>query len=300
MSDRESPFYISLILLAIAVCLLAISVPIATRAQSFGDGDEGNGIQTSASTKPLLLQGVDFQQHIGSEIPLDDTFTDETGATVSLRDYFGKVPVVLILAYYRCPMLCDRVMSGATAALKQVGFHVGDQFRLLTVSFDPKDTPADAAKKKQQFMQQWGDPKAVDGWHFLTGKEEQIQELTNSVGFHYNYDPRTGMFAHSAGLVVLTPGGKLSKYFYGVTFSDRDLRLALVQSSQEKIGSISDQILLFCCTYDPGTGQYHALVSRVLKVGAILTILLIAGGLFLLSRMDLTGKGGGGATPAHS
>ena len=299
MSNREGPFYISSIIFVITVCLLVISAPIATHAQSFGDGDEGNGIQSSASTKPLLLQGVDFEQHIGSEIPLDDTFTDETGATVSLRNYFGKVPVVLILAYYRCPMLCDRVMSGATAALKQVGFQIGDQFRLLTVSFDPRDTPADAAKKKQIFMQKWGNSKAVEGWHFLTGKQPQIQELTNAVGFHYNYDPKTGMFAHSAGLVVLTPDGKLSKYFYGVKFSDRDLRLALVQSSQEQLGSISDQILLFCCTYDPGTGKYHALVSRILKLGATATILFIVVGLLALRRMDFGGKGGG-ATPAHS
>lgn len=299
MPDRKSPFHTASLSFVIALWLLGISLPIAAHAQSFGDGDEGNAIQSSASTKPVLLQGVDFQQHIGSEIPLDDTFVDETGATVSLRNYFGKVPVVLILAYYKCPMLCDRVMTGATTALKQVGFQLGDQFKMLTVSFDPSDTPADAAKKKQMYMQQWGTPKAVEGWHFLTGKEPQIRDLTNAVGFHYNYDPKTGMFAHAAGIVVVNPDGKLSKYFYGVTFADRDLRLALVQSSQEKLGSIGDQILLFCCTYDPGTGKYHALVSRILKLGATLTILFLVVGLLALRRIDLTGKGGG-ARPAHS
>jgi protein SCO1 len=222
----------------------------------------------------------------------DATFTDETGKTVPLRTYFGKLPVVLILAYYQCPKLCPQVMSGATAAFKNVGFEVGDQFRVLTVSFDPRDTPEVAARTKQIYMKQYGDPKAVAGWHFLTGKEPEIKELTDAVGFHYNFDPKTGMFAHAAGLLVLTPDGKAAQYFYGISFLDRDLHLALVQSSQEKLGSIADQILLFCCTYDPGTGKYQTIISRVLQLAGVFTILAIGLGLLFLHRLNIGGKGG--------
>jgi protein SCO1 len=266
------------------------------KAQSVGGMGPNAGIPSNSSTLPNILKGVGFEQRIGTQIPLNATFTDETGKTVQLSNYFGKVPVVLIMAYYRCPVLCSEVMSGATKALKKVGFEIGDQFKVLTVSFDPTDTPAIATATKQIYMKQWGDPKAVAGWHFLTGKEPQIKELTDAVGFHYNYDPKTNLFAHAAGLVVLTPEGKVSKYFYGVGFVDRDLRLALVQSSKEQLGSVTDQILLFCCSYDPATGKYQTVISRVLQLTGAVTILVIAGGLFFLRRLNL--GGGGGAKPA--
>lgn len=272
---------------AIVLALLGILTSIA-RGKTV-DGTPSDAISTT--TLPKVLRGVGFEQHIGSEIPLDATFTDEVGRSAPLRSYFGKLPVVLILAYYSCPMLCSEVMSGATAALQRTGFRIGHDFDVLTVSFDPRDTPNVAAKTKQIYMKQYHDPNAVKGWHFLTGKEQQIKELTDAVGFHYNYDPRTGQFAHVAGLVVLTPAGKLAQYFYGVGFVARDLRLALVQSSQEKLGSISDQILLFCCTYDPGTGKYNTMISRVLALAGGLTILGIGLLVFFLFRTGLTSRG---------
>jgi len=295
--DKRGVIRMSWIVYAIVLALMGICASTVANAQAVGGIDQTTAIPNNASPLPKVLEGVGYLQRIGSQIPLDATFTDETGKTVPLRTYFGKVPVVLILAYYRCPMLCSQVMSGATAAFKQVGFQIGDQFNVLTVSFDPRDTPDVAAKTKQTYMQQYGDPKAVAGWHFLTGKEPQIKELTDAVGFHYNYDPKTGMFAHAAGILVLTPDGKAAQYFYGVGFVDRDLRLALVQSSQNKLGSIADQILLFCCTYDPGTGKYQTIISRMLKLAAAITILAIGLGLLFLRRLDLTGRGGG-ARPA--
>ena len=289
----QLPWIISTMMLG----LLCVCAPTAANAQGVGGIDETAGTSTNSSTVPNILQGVGFEQRIGSQIPLDAAFTDETGKSVLLRDYFGKTPVVLIMAYYKCPMLCGQVMSGATAALKKAGLQIGNQFQVLTVSFDPRDTPALAASTKQTYMKQYGDPKAVAGWHFLTGKEAQIKELTDAIGFHYNYDPKTGLFAHAAGLVVLTPEGKVGEYFYGVGFVDRDLRLALVQSSQDKLGSITDQILLFCCTYDPGTGKYQTLISRVLQITGALTILVIGLGILFLRRLDLAGRGRG-ARPA--
>lgn len=294
--EKRSLTRTSWIVCATLLGLLSVCAPIPANAQGLGGVEEPVGIPSNASTLPAILHGVGFQQRIGSQIPLDDTFTDETGKTVSLRSYFGNVPVVLILAYYQCPVLCSQVMSGATSAFKNVGFQIGDQFKVLTVSFDPRDTPEVAAKTKQTYMTQYGDPEAVSGWNFLTGKEQQIKDLTNAVGFNYNYDPKTGTFAHTAGLVVLTPEGKAAQYFYGVRFADRDLRLALVQSSQEKLGSITDEILLFCCTYDPGTGKYQTIISRVLKLAGLFTVLAIGLGLFFLHRADL--KGRGGAHPA--
>lgn len=285
-------------MIRILISIFAVALAFAGICASPADAQVGGSLGQSAGTSnvqgalPQILQGVGYEQRIGSQIPLDASFTDETGHTLPLRAYMGKVPVVLILAYYQCPMLCSQVMSGATAALKKVGFEIGDDFKVLTVSFDPRDTPADAMRTKQTYMAQYGDPKAAAGWHFLTGKQPEITQLTSAVGFHYNYDPKTGMFAHSAGLLVLTPEGKAAQYFYGIGFPDRDLRLALVQSSQEKLGSISDQILLFCCTYDPGTGRYQTLISRVLKIAGGLTILAMGVGFLLLRRLDFGGKGG--------
>ncbi len=296
--DTRSLTRVSWIVSAIMLLgLVGSSAATVANAQGVGGMDETAGLPSTPATLPTVLKGVGYDQNIGAQIPLNARFTDETGKTVPLSAYFGKKPVVLILAYYSCPMLCPEVMSGATAALKKVGFTIGDQFEVLTVSFDPRDTPEVAAKTKQIYMKQYGDPKAVAGWHFLTGKEPQIEQLTRTVGFHYNFIPKTGMFAHAAGLVVVTPDGKVSQYFYGVRFQDRDLRLALVQSSKEKLGSIADQILLFCCTYDPGTGKYTTVISRVLQVGGAITVLGIGLGLLFLSRMNIAGKGRG-ARPA--
>ncbi|MGC2332798.1 MAG: SCO family protein [Candidatus Acidiferrales bacterium] len=255
------------------------------RAQDLGGDTQVTPGYTSKSTVlPPILKGINFEQRLGAQIPLDATFQDENGKTVQLGSYFGKKPVVLILAYYRCPMLCTLVMDGAARAFKQLSFDLGDQFDALTVSFDPRDTPANSKTEQAKYLQVYGHPDAVGAWHFLTGQKDQIQRLTDAVGFHYAYDPRTGQYVHTAGIVVITPAGKVAQYFYGVTFDPQFLRLALVQSSKDKIGSIVDQILLYCCTYNPDTGRYQATIARVLQIAGALTILLLGGGLFILHR----------------
>jgi protein SCO1 len=223
-------------------------------------------------------------------MPLDANFTDENGKTVSLRSYFGRRPVVLILAYYRCPMLCSEVLSGATTAFKTVGFQIWRQFNVLTVSFDPRNTPEIAVAKKQTYIKEYGDPMAATGWHFLTGQKPQIDLLAGAVGFHYSYDPKTGQYAHAAGLVVISPKGKIAQYFYGIEFPSRDLHLAIVQSSAEKIGSLADEIILYCCKYDLGTGRYQAVIARVLQIVGAFTILVVGGGLLVFFRLDRRNK----------
>jgi protein SCO1/2 len=242
---------------------------------------------------PDILKGVYFEQRLGKQVPLDSTFTDEDGKPVELRSYFEKKPVVLIMAYYRCPMLCSEVLRGAASAFKKLNFQIGDQFNVLTVSIDPQETPALAASTKRTYIQQYGDPSAAEGWHFLTGKKPEIDSLADAVGFHYKYIPQLHQYAHAAGIVVLTPAGKVAQYFYGIEYPAQDLRLALVQGSHEQIGSVVDQILLYCCTYDPGTGRYHALVSRLLEIAGGATILLIGGALLFLFRWDAKRKSHG-------
>lgn len=278
--------------------LACVSVPATLRAQTLGgvDAPEVPPYSSKSTVLPPILKGINFEQRLGAQIPLDATFQDENGKTVQLGSYFGKKPVVLILAYYRCPMLCTLVMDGAARAFKQLSFDLGDQFDAVTVSFDPRDTPADSKAHQAQYVQVYGHPEAANSWHFLTGTKDQIDRLTDAVGFHYAYDPRTGQYVHTAGIVVITPEGKVAQYFYGVKFDPQFLRLALVQSSHEKIGSVVDQILLYCCTYNPDTGRYEATIARVLQIAGALTILLIGGGLLWLHRA--TKHKGGGAQPA--
>jgi len=280
---------------AILAILFAASI-LSTAAQTLGGTQQSVGTVTNSGALPAILKGVNFEQHLGSQVPLGATFKDEAGKTVSIGSYFGKKPVVLILAYYRCPMLCSEVLSGVTSSLKKLNFKVGDQFSVVTLSFDPTETPALAAQTKQIYIKQYGDPAAGASWHFLTGAKSQIDRVTDAVGFHYKYFPQTKQYAHAAGIVVLTPTGKVGQYFYGIRYPERDLRLALVQSSQEKIGSPVDQLLLFCCTYDPDTGRYHALIGRVLQVVGGVTILLIGTAILLLYRSE--SKRGGGGTQA--
>jgi len=219
------------------------------------------------SSLPASLRGVNFDQKLDNQVPPELEFKDETGATVRLKDYFSDKPVILNLAYFRCPMLCDQVMNGMVRAMLDLPLEVGKDFRVLTVSFDPRETPEMAAAKRDTYLQRSGHERAGDGWHFLTGAEEPIQRLTDAVGFRYRYDPKNDQFAHASGIVVLTPTGKVSRYFYDVNFSPRDLRLGLVEASAGRIGSAVDQILLFCFDYDPLEGNYGPTVMKLLRVG---------------------------------
>ena len=288
MHPRRKRAFVRLFAAALALVLIALARPRITSAQSpVSTQDDNSMVPHVAQQKgalPPLFQGVGIQQHLGAQIPLDAAFKDETGKDVTLGDYFGKKPVVLVLAYYKCPMLCSLVLSGATDAFKKSGFELGDQFEALTVSFSPSETPQMAAAAQKQYLHQYGVDAATANWHFLTGQQAEIERLTRTVGFEYKYNPANGQYVHAAGIVVLTPEGKISKYFYGVKFEPRDLRLALVQSSTNQIGSVTDALLLFCCSYDPATGQYHAIITHVIDLACGLTVLTLGLLIFFLNK----------------
>lgn len=274
---------------ALALIVISLAGPRAARAQSpVSTQDDNSTMPYAAQQKgvlPPLLQGAGIQQHLGAQLPLNAHFKDETGKDVTLGDYFGKKPVVLILAYYKCPMLCSLVLSGATEAFKKSGFELGNQFEALTVSFSPTETPEMAAAAQKQYLHQYGANINTADWHFLTGQQPEIEQLTSTVGFEYKPNPEaSGQYIHAAGIVVLTPEGKISKYFYGVKFEPRDLRLALVQSSTNQIGSVTDALLLFCCSYDPATGQYHAIITHVIDLACGLTVLTLGLLIFFLNK----------------
>ena len=239
-----------------------------------------------ASVRPPYLENVGIEQHLDGQVPSDLIFVDDTGRTVKLGDYFGKKPLILNLVYYNCTMLCGEALAGLTGAMKMVKFDVGNEFEVVTVSFNPKETPEIAAAKKKEYLRRYGRPGADAGWHFLTGSPESINALTKAVGFQYQYDPRINQYAHATAIMVLTPQGRISRYFYGVDFPPKDLRMGLVEASQGKIGNAVDQVLLYCYHYDPATGKYGAIVSNMLKLGAGLTILLLGGLIFILLRLE--------------
>jgi protein SCO1/2 len=233
---------------------------------------------------PPLLQGIGIDQRLNEQLPLDLQFRDETGKTVTLGDYFGKKPVILSLVYFDCPMLCTMAENGLLHSLQEVKFNVGNQFDVLTVSFDPHDNAQLAAAKKAVYVGLYGRKGADAGWHFLTGDEASIEQLTRAVGFRYRYDAQAKQFVHATGIMVLTPKGKIARYFYGIYYPSRDLRLGLVEASANKIGSPVDEVLLFCCRYDPTTGKYGVIISRLIQISGLMTVLSIAGLILALSR----------------
>jgi protein SCO1/2 len=237
-----------------------------------------------ANVRPPGLEHVGIEQRLNQQVPLNLAFRDETGKAVHLSDYFGQKPVILNLVYYKCPMLCSEVMSGLTRSLKVIKFDAGNQFNVLSVSFNPSETPELAAAAKAQYMQRYGRPQDADGWHFLTGAQESIAALTQAVGFQYQYDPKTDQFAHATAIMVLTPEGRVAQYYYGVEYSPKDLRLGLIQASNHKIGNLVDEVFLYCYHYDPSTGKYGAIISRVLKLSGLATILFLGGMVLILFR----------------
>jgi len=246
---------------------------------------------------PAALAGVGIDQKLDSLIPLDLHFRDEFNRSVPLSTYFHGKPVLLALVYYRCPMLCTQILNGVEASLKAVSLNPGQDFEVLSVSFDPKDTAETAAGKRKMILQRYGRPGTANGWHFLTGDEREIRALTDAVGFHYRFDPITGQFAHASAILVLTPEGRVSRYFYGVEYAPRDVRLGLVEASANKIGTPVDQILLFCFHYDPVTGKYGALAMNMVRGAGALFVLLGGGVLLIVFRRDLRRyrRGDGGA-----
>jgi len=225
---------------------------------------------------PGVLQEIGFDQHLGESVPLDLAFTDESGRSVRLRDYFGKRPVVLSLVYYECPMLCTISLNGLARALEVLSFVPGQEFEVVTVSFDPTETPALAAAKKKAYLARYRRPGAHAGWHFLTGPRESVDALTRSVGFRYVWDEATKQFAHPAGLLVLTPEAKISHYLFGVEYAPKDLRLALVDAAGGRIGNAADQLLLYCYQYDPQAGRYSVSILNLVRLLGVLTVLGLA------------------------
>jgi protein SCO1 len=261
--------------------LIVLVVAGSASAQNMSTG----GIMgPPASAKPVGMDDVGIQQRLQQQIPLDLTFRDESGKTVQLGDYIGKKPVILNFVYYRCPMLCPELLIGLESSLKVLKFNVGKEFDVVTVSFDPNDTPQVAAAKKAEILKRYGRPGAENGWHFLTGQAQSITALAEAAGFKYRFDKKTGQFAHATAIMVLTSDGKLSQYYYGVDFSPKDLRLSLIQASDNKIGTVTDAVLLYCFHYDPATGKYSVLIGHVIQVAGGLTIVLLGGMLLLLSK----------------
>jgi len=237
----------------------------------------GNRVRADdPANRPPQLRAVGFDQHLGEQVPLDAQFVDDHGKPVRLADYFHGKPVILVMAYYRCPMLCTLVLNGLVQGMIDMSFDAGKEFEVITVSFDPRETPDLAAAKKKTYLSRYRRPGAGEGWHFLTGKEDSIRRLAQAIGFRYVYDPDTDQFAHAAGLVILTPEGKLARYFYDISFPGRDLRLGLVEASARKIGSRVDEVLLFCFHYDPTTGKYGLAIMNFVRLGGLLTLVAVS------------------------
>ena len=244
------------------------------------------------TVSPPGLEGVGLDQRLNEQVPLNLTFKDEQGKTVKLGDYFHEGrPVILNLVYFQCPMLCTEVLNGLTSALKVIKFVPGNQFEVVTVSIDPRETPQLATNKKEMYLKKLGNPEAAKGWHFLTGEQSQIEELAKSVGFRYHYDAKLNQFAHAAGIMLITPTGKIAQYYYGVEFSAKDMRLGIVEASQNKIGSLADQVLLYCYHYDPRTGRYGATITNIVRLAGLTTVVVLGSFLVLLFRKEKQDQG---------
>jgi protein SCO1/2 len=257
--------------------------------------------RAGAAAAPLapdsVVKNAAIDQKLDAQVPLDLTFRDEQGATVTLRQYFksGR-PVVLSLVYYRCPGLCTMTLNGMSKAFKPLQFSAGKEFEVVTVSIDPRETPQLASEKKAEYVKQYGRAGADKAWHFLTGDEPMIKRLADAVGFRYLYDESTNQFAHSAGIMVLTPAGRLARYFYGLEYSSRDLRWALVEASQGRIGTVSDTLNLLCYAYDPASGKYGVPIMRAVRAGAVLTLLTLGSFVYFMLRRDRRSAAGGQQT----
>jgi protein SCO1 len=253
--------------------------------------------EPATGAKPGILSRVSIDQRIGDKIPLDLAFADESGKAVKLGDYFGKRPVILALVYYECPMLCTQVLNGLVTALGVMNFEPGREFDVVAVSFNPKEGPGLASQKKDAYLKRYGRPHTAGGWHFLTGTPDSIARLTQAVGFKYEYDDRIKQYAHGAAIELLTPEGVLSKYFYGIEFSARDIRFGLIEASSERIGTRADDVLLFCYHYDPTTGRYGAAVLEMVRLGGIATVMAFL--VFLTVSLRRERASARTAAPAH-
>ena len=267
-------------LIGAIVAMLVLATGAASQTVQDNVGQSSQGL-------PLALQNVGFDPQLNAQIPLDLMFHDEAAGEVRLGQYFNRKPVVLALVYYSCPMLCDQVQMGVAGSLRMLSFRPGRDYEVVFVSFDSRDTSSAAAQKKSMILSHYGHPESAGGWHFLTGSQNSIDALTKAVNFRYAMDAQTKVFAHASGILLLTPDGRISRYFYGVEYPARDVRLGLVDASAGKIGTPIDHLLLYCFEYNPSNARYSAAVLKIVRLGGLLTIAVIVGGILLFRRRDL-------------
>jgi protein SCO1/2 len=271
--------------LAVA-CVLIAALPVA--AQTNGSPVTGNAREPGmpSSTVPAALREIGFDQNLDKQVPLDAPFKDETGRVVKLGDYFGKRPVVMVFAYYDCPMLCTLVINGLASALNVLSLVPGKDFEIVTVSFNPRDTPATASAKKAAYIARDKQPGAAAAWHFLTGDPSSIDRLTKAAGFRYVWDEETKQFAHPTGVIVLTPEGRLARYLFGIEYGPRDLRYAIVDASNGKVGSAVDALVLYCYHYDPTLGRYSVSIMRLVRAAGAATVLAVGAFILVMVRRE--------------
>ncbi len=247
---------------------------------------------TPSSQLPKALREIGFDQRLDERLPLDTPLRDEAGRAVNLGDYFGKRPVVLVFAYYDCPMLCTLAINGLSSALNVLSLNPGTDFEIVTISIDPRDTPAAAALKKAGYLDRYQRAGAAEAWHFFTGDQPSIDRLTQSAGFRYAWDQETKQFAHPTGIIVLTPDGRMSRYLFGIEYGPRDLRLAIVEASSGKVGSAVDSLLLYCYHYDPMTGRYGLAIMRTMRIAGAATVLALGGFIVVMLRRERAARVG--------
>ena len=269
------------ILMIVAVALTALNAA----AQPNAPGLQPSPTATSTQT-PTVLSKVSFEQRLNTQLPLDLRFRDEDGRSVRLGNYFGKRPVVLAFVYYECPMLCTQVLNGLASSLGVLNERVGEDFDVVTVSFDPRETPVLAAAKKKTYLDRYDRPGTETGWHFLTGDASSIDALTNAAGFEYVWDEQSKQFAHPSGIVIATPDGRLSRYFFGIEYAARDVKFALMESSAGRIGNAIDRLLLYCYHYDPATGSYGFVAMSAVRLGGAVTVVALVGFVVMSLRRE--------------
>jgi protein SCO1/2 len=264
------------------------ALPIAAAAQEPVrlPGQRLSEAVPAAGAMPSLLEDIGLDQKLNESLPLSLKFKDEQGRDVTLGDYFGRRPVILVLAYYECPMLCTQVMAAMTSTLSVLSLDAGKDFELVLVSFDPRETPTQAAARKREFLHRYKREGGEAGWHFLTGTEPEIKRLTKAAGFRYVWDEQTQQFAHPSGIIIVTPDGRPARYLFGIEYGPRDVRLALVEASEGKIGNLADNLLLFCYHYDPMTGRYGLYVMSALRAAGVATVLLMGTFIVVSTRRE--------------
>jgi protein SCO1 len=275
----------------LATAALAVLAHVSVHAQANAPGLRPEAGPPS-NAMPSALQQVKFDQKLDAQLPADAVFKDDTGKTVRLGDYFGERPVVLAFVYYECPMLCNQILNGLVSGVGVLDQTVGTDFDVVAISFDARETPTQAAAKKATYLDRYQRPGSERGWHFLTGDEATIKRVTDTAGFQFAWDAATQQFAHASGIIVTTPEGKLSRYLFGIEYPPRDLKFALMESSAGKIGSVVDQVLLYCYHYEPATGSYSLVAMNAVRMGGVVTMVALLGFVAISLRRDNRAQAG--------